>query len=241
MASAYATFAADGERHPPYIVAEGGRRRRPGAVRPHGDERRPGHPGDVRSRWPATSPSRCSAWPPAPNIGLADGRTVAVKTGTVQLPGTRDQNKDAWTVGYTPSISTAVWVGSDDSDPIRDAAGKPIFGRMVPGSIWQEFMSNALRGTRPSSSRPSRRSAPPPSADERGRRRRLRPRLGRRRTTKDRATTSDKDDEDKKDKDDKKNDDNDNRDGNAGRRRIDSRRRRWRPGRPTWPGGGRPG
>ena len=32
---------------------------------------------------------------------------VAVKTGTVQLPGTRDQNKDAWTVGYTPTIAAA--------------------------------------------------------------------------------------------------------------------------------------
>ncbi len=83
------------------------------------------------------------------NIQLADARTVAVKTGTVQLPNTKDQNKDAWTVGYTPSLSTAVWIGTDASDAIKDVSGKPIFGRMVPGSIWKEYMSSALRGTRP--------------------------------------------------------------------------------------------
>jgi membrane peptidoglycan carboxypeptidase len=50
-------------------------------------------------------------------------------------------------VGYTPSVSTAVWVGTDQSDPIRNSAGRPVFGRMLPGSIWQTFMTGALRGT----------------------------------------------------------------------------------------------
>ncbi|MGD9531641.1 MAG: hypothetical protein AB7V44_33265, partial [Pseudonocardia sp.] len=80
-----------------------------------------------------------------PIFGLGD-RPVAAKTGTVQLPGSNGQNKDAWTVGFTPQLSTAVWVGTDVSEPIRNAAGRPVYGRMLPGSIWQTFMVDALRG-----------------------------------------------------------------------------------------------
>ncbi len=46
---------------------------------------------------------------------LAGGRPSAAKTGTVQLGdtgATKEANKDAWMVGYTPSLSTAVWVGT---------------------------------------------------------------------------------------------------------------------------------
>src|SRR5581483_10312070 len=60
-----------------------------------------------------------------------------------RVPG---QNNDAWTIGYTPSYSTAVWVGTDDNSPIKTAGGARIYGRMLPGSIWQAFMSGAVRG-----------------------------------------------------------------------------------------------
>jgi membrane peptidoglycan carboxypeptidase len=143
MASAFATFADDGERHEPYIVskvvAADGR-----VLFDRGDASgEQAIPQQVarnvtESMIDVASSSR---------IALSDGRPVASKTGTVQLPGSKSQNKDAWTVGYTPSISTAVWVGSDFSDPIKNSAGSPIFGRMLPGSIWQEFMNSALRGT----------------------------------------------------------------------------------------------
>ncbi|MFD1518213.1 transglycosylase domain-containing protein [Pseudonocardia yunnanensis] len=142
MASAFATFADDGERHEPYIVskvvAADGR-----VLFDRGDAAgEQAVPQQVarnvtESMIDVASSSR---------IALSDGRPVASKTGTVQLNKT-NQNKDAWTVGYTPSISTAVWVGSDFSDPIKNSAGQPIFGRMLPGSIWQEFMNSALRGT----------------------------------------------------------------------------------------------
>ena len=143
MASAFATFADDGQKHEPYLVAKvvaadgrvlfdrgdaAGQQAVPQQVARNVTE----------SMLDVASSSR---------IALSGGRPVASKTGTVQLPGSKDQNKDAWTVGYTPSISTAVWVGSDLSDPIKNSAGRPIFGRMLPGSIWQQFMNEALRGT----------------------------------------------------------------------------------------------
>jgi len=59
---------------------------------------------------------------------------VAVKTGTTS------DYRDAWTIGYTPSISVGVWVGNNDNTPI---AKKP--GVMVAAPIWHQFMVKALR------------------------------------------------------------------------------------------------
>jgi membrane peptidoglycan carboxypeptidase len=76
---------------------------------------------------------------------LEDGREVASKTGTV---GSSDEdNSDAWMVGYTPSLSTAVWMGTDGNAPIVDARGRIIYGSGLPGAIWQRFMNSALAGT----------------------------------------------------------------------------------------------
>jgi membrane peptidoglycan carboxypeptidase len=80
-------------------------------------------------------------------IAVAGGRAQAGKTGTVQHPSLNNQNKDAWMVGFTPTVSTAVWVGTDTSEPIKNAQGRPVFGRMLPGSIWQTYMNGAVRGT----------------------------------------------------------------------------------------------
>jgi membrane peptidoglycan carboxypeptidase len=76
---------------------------------------------------------------------LDGGREVASKTGT---QGQGEDNSDAWMVGYTPSLSTAVWMGNDSpSDPIVNANGAIIYGSGLPGAIWQEFMNNVLDGT----------------------------------------------------------------------------------------------
>jgi len=76
---------------------------------------------------------------------LDEGRVVGSKTGTV---GSTDQdNSDAWMVGYTPSISAAVWMGTDGNQPIVNAQGKIIFGSGLPGAIWQKFMNAVLDGT----------------------------------------------------------------------------------------------
>jgi membrane peptidoglycan carboxypeptidase len=50
-------------------------------------------------------------------------------------------------VGYTPSMSTAVWMGSDARLPIKNASGAIIYGSGLPGQIWKEFMDTALAGT----------------------------------------------------------------------------------------------
>jgi membrane peptidoglycan carboxypeptidase len=76
---------------------------------------------------------------------LDGGREVASKTGT---QGQGADNSDAWMVGFTPSISTAVWMGNDSpSQPIEDVNGRIIYGSGLPGAIWQEFMDTVLDGT----------------------------------------------------------------------------------------------
>ncbi|SDM83002.1 Membrane carboxypeptidase (penicillin-binding protein) [Geodermatophilus siccatus] len=76
---------------------------------------------------------------------LDGGREVASKTGT---QGQGEDNSDAWMVGFTPSISTAVWMGNDSpAQPIEDVNGRIIYGSGLPGAIWQEFMDDVLDGT----------------------------------------------------------------------------------------------
>ena len=58
---------------------------------------------------------------------------VAAKTGTTQYLN------DAWTIGYTPSITTGVWVGNNDNSPMT----KP--GVVLSGPIWHNFMAEALK------------------------------------------------------------------------------------------------
>ena len=68
------------------------------------------------------------------------GRAVAGKTGTTENYG------DAWFVGYTPQIVTAVWVGYPNSEqPMTDQFhGQPVVGGTYPALIWKAFMTQAL-------------------------------------------------------------------------------------------------
>ena len=63
----------------------------------------------------------------------AIGRPAAGKTGTT------DDNKDAWFVGYTPDIVTAVWIG----DGTGSHSLGEIYGGTIPAEIWKDYMSSA--------------------------------------------------------------------------------------------------
>ena len=59
--------------------------------------------------------------------------------------GTTDNNTDAWFVGFTPKLSTAVWVGYPDSRIYMNTLyfGGPVDGGTFPAAIWGEYMSHA--------------------------------------------------------------------------------------------------
>jgi membrane peptidoglycan carboxypeptidase len=75
------------------------------------------------------------------------GWTVAGKTGTTENYG------DAWFVGYTPQLVTAVWVGYPDKlrPMTSEYHGGPVAGGTFPALIWKSFMQSALKqiGARP--------------------------------------------------------------------------------------------
>lgn len=62
-----------------------------------------------------------------------ENRPVAAKTGTTQ------EYRDAWTIGFTPSIAVGVWVGNNDNSP---TAKKP--GVVLASPLWHQFMEKVL-------------------------------------------------------------------------------------------------
>jgi penicillin-binding protein 1A len=75
------------------------------------------------------------------------GRVAAGKTGTTENYG------DAWFVGYTPQLATAVWVGYPNKlkPMLTDFHGEPVAGGTFPAEIWRAFTQMALAGTAPES------------------------------------------------------------------------------------------
>ncbi|WP_156763948.1 transglycosylase domain-containing protein, partial [Mycobacterium sp. 852002-50816_SCH5313054-b] len=146
MASAYATLAASGVYHRPHLVqkvvnAEGQVLFDAGNSDNGGENRIDKGVADnvTAAMQPIAGYSR--------GHSLAGGRASAAKTGTVQL-GDTQANKDAWMVGYTPSLSTAVWVGTvQDNVPLVTASGAEVYGSGLPSDIWKTTMDGALKGT----------------------------------------------------------------------------------------------
>lgn len=72
----------------------------------------------------------------ANNYLTLGGRPVAAKTGTT------DDYRDAWTLGYTPTLVTGVWVGNNNNDEMKRGAD----GSVIAAPIWNGFMKRALAG-----------------------------------------------------------------------------------------------
>ncbi|MCA1005700.1 penicillin-binding protein [Rhodococcus hoagii] len=140
MASAYATLAASGMYHKPYFVQK--------VVTADGDVLldRPASEGERRLDAAVADNVSQAMLPIAAysrSHGLAGGRPSASKTGTAQL-GDTGKNKDAWMVGYTPQLSTAVWVGTADAKAIENSWGGLVYGSGLPSDIWKKTMDGAL-------------------------------------------------------------------------------------------------
>jgi penicillin-binding protein 1A len=73
--------------------------------------------------------------------GAAFGKPCAGKTGTSEDYG------DAWFVGYTPRLTTAVWMGYPEGQAhaMNDVHGRKVNGGSFPASIFSRFMGNATR------------------------------------------------------------------------------------------------
>jgi membrane peptidoglycan carboxypeptidase len=82
------------------------------------------------------------------NDDLNGDRPATGKTGTWQLNDESPRNGDAWMVGATPQLATAVWVGTSGARrPILEKSGKDVSGSGLPAEVWKDFMNAALKGT----------------------------------------------------------------------------------------------
>ncbi len=80
-------------------------------------------------------------------LTLSD-RSVAAKTGTT------NDFRDAWTIGYTPSLAAGVWVGNNDNTAMKSGAD----GSVVAAPIWKNFMEKLLVGTPVETFKPPKKS-----------------------------------------------------------------------------------
>ena len=136
MTSAYSVFANDGVRNEtasilqiinPQGVIVKEYKPNPKQVIPANTARQITHIlKDNEARQPAYSPNSVLNIP---------GHDVAVKTGTT------NNYRDAWIIGYTPSLTLGVWVGNNDNTPMD----KKVAGQIV-APVWNELMVSYLSG-----------------------------------------------------------------------------------------------
>ena len=154
MANAYATIANDGVRVDAHVIER---------VESNGELVFQHDPNPIRAVSPQTARLvtdvleknvSCSAGACTGRRAQLSSHPAAGKTGTGQ------SNFDAWFVGYTPQLATAVWVGNQDgqvamrwnSDPIEGTtfadyeatfgqfASGGVTGGSIPAIIWGSFM-----------------------------------------------------------------------------------------------------
>jgi penicillin-binding protein 1A len=68
------------------------------------------------------------------------GRAARLARTSYGKTGTSQGNRDALFVGYSGDLVTGVWIGRDDSQPLKDTTGGG-----APARIWRRFMRQALR------------------------------------------------------------------------------------------------
>ncbi|MBI4128070.1 MAG: transglycosylase domain-containing protein [Parcubacteria group bacterium] len=136
--AAFSVLAAEGIRHTPAAIlrVEDAKGK---ILEEYGDESSPALPKEL-ARTMSSILSDNNARAPvfgARNYLTLGARPVAAKTGTT------NEFRDAWTMGYTPSLTTGVWVGNNDNHEMRGSAD----GSVVAAPIWNRFMSEALKDT----------------------------------------------------------------------------------------------
>ncbi len=139
MASVYATFASDGVYHKPVFVKK--------VVGPTGETIFNEEPSGVRAVEPQVARTVTDVLRGVVTGGtgtrarLAGGRVSAGKTGTT------DEKSDAWFAGYTPQLSTVVWMGDPAGrTPMKNVGGIAVFGGTYPARIWKAYMDAVLAG-----------------------------------------------------------------------------------------------
>jgi penicillin-binding protein 1A len=129
MSNAYATLANGGVHHDPTAISK--------VVFPNGDVDEPANPEGTRVISDGVAYTVAHVMEGTLDFGTAAGYDLpgCVAAGKT---GTAEDQVDAWFVGYTPDISTAVWTGNPDTRiPL------PGYGATLSAPIWLEYMEVA--------------------------------------------------------------------------------------------------
>ncbi|HET6951287.1 MAG TPA: transglycosylase domain-containing protein [Acidimicrobiales bacterium] len=139
MASAYATLANDGVYNAPYMI-ERVEDRNGNVIFSHTPA--PEQRVSPQTARLVTSILEQNVIGGTGTAARISGQQAAGKTGTTQ------GSTDGWFVGYTPYLSTAVWVGGLEWNFTITLGGRNITGGSYPARIWGNFM-NAWQAGRP--------------------------------------------------------------------------------------------
>jgi penicillin-binding protein 1A len=80
--------------------------------------------------------------------GTGKSADIGVPGATAGKTGTSENFGNAWFVGYTPALSTAVWLGYADAPrPLERIKGvSRVYGGTIPAQTWKDFMGEAMKG-----------------------------------------------------------------------------------------------
>lgn len=138
MASGYATLAAAGVYRAPKLVSK--------VTDADGNVLESGPSAPVQAISPQIAATATNVLEQVIVTGTgtaaAIGRPAAGKTGTAT------DFRNAWFVGYTPNLATAVWMGyRDTNQPLLHIHGvAQVAGGTIPAQMWSSYMKKALAG-----------------------------------------------------------------------------------------------
>ncbi|HWC12880.1 MAG TPA: transglycosylase domain-containing protein, partial [Acidimicrobiales bacterium] len=137
QAAGFATFAARGTYAPPYAITR--IRDRSGRVVYERSD-------DVDERAPSKEVGVLNGVLQRV-VREGTGRAAAIDRPVAGKTGTTERNGNAWFIGYTPQLATAVWVGRPEGDvPMTDVRGIAVTGGSFPARIFSRYMRAAMAG-----------------------------------------------------------------------------------------------
>ncbi|WP_052666893.1 transglycosylase domain-containing protein [Nitriliruptor alkaliphilus] len=134
MAEAYATLANGGVRHDPFVISR---------IRTHDGEELFRHEVEDDEVYDANAAAVVTDVL-VDVVRSGTGTAAQTRHPTAGKTGTTNDSRDAWFVGYTPSLTTAIWVGNLDNSPMGD-----VTGGAVPAVIFGNYMDELVGDEEP--------------------------------------------------------------------------------------------
>jgi penicillin-binding protein 1A len=135
MADAYATIASGGYRNRPTAITK--------ITFPDGKSELPARFRVRRTRAFSDGVTAEATRILKENVQMGTGTRANIGCPAAGKTGTTDNFTDAWFVGFTPRLATAVWVGYPKSkvEMRTEYHGGSVAGGTFPAEIWHDYMS----------------------------------------------------------------------------------------------------